>query len=124
MVKYLAPLLLFTTAAIGKWTLPSHSKIVVNAPHMQDGYQEDPTRSCASRHLTEAQLRKKFATYHELKPMELHDKYMVEGCVIEGTITLNQRQFHFIEQPINLLETDYPDGKLHQLGGQHSDTNE
>lgn len=87
---------------------------------MQKGYAPDPLQTC-DRHITERQLRAMFATYHELKEMELHDGYAVEGCVIEGDVIVDGKRFRYTQQPINLLWTTWPDGKDHLLGGKHSD---
>ncbi len=62
-----------------------------------------------------------FATYHELQELEMHDGYEDVGCAIEGDIFVDGQRFHYVQQPVHLLQTNWPDGKPHQLGGRHSD---
>ena len=58
---------------------------------------------------------------HELKDGELFQDYQVSGCAIEGDAIVDGKTFRYIEQPIHILQTTWPDGKMHELGGKHSD---
>ena len=121
MVTQLLGLFLYlSTGGAGSWRLPARAIITIEPAHLLPGYPENDT-PCSTRRITVRQLRRKFATYHELKEMELHDGYADMGCAIEGDIVVDGKKFRYIEQPINLLQTNWPDGKMHQLGGKHSD---
>jgi len=46
----------------------------------------------------------------------LFQGYQVSGCAI-----VDGKTFRYTEQPIHILQTTWPDGKMHELGGKHSD---
>lgn len=115
-------LALFLAVGPGAWKLPANARITMETAHIRKGYSPNYLENCAKRRITEQQLRHMFATYHELHEMEEHDGYEVEGCVIEGDILVGGKRFRYIQQPIHLLQTTWPDGKPHELGGgKHSD---
>ena len=115
----LLALFLLGSGAAGSFKLPARAKITMQQARAEDHYYEQ--LGCSERKITERELRRYFATYHETKGDEYTHDYMYEACVIEGDIQVGNRHFHFAERPINLLETTWPDGKLHLLGGKHSD---
>ena len=119
MVTAIVGLFLFIGGA-GFWKLPTRAKITREPAHLLSGYK-DGFIPCSSRHITERELRRKFATYHELKDGELFQDYQVSGCAIEGNTIVDGIAFRYIEQPIHILQTTWPDGKMHELGGKHSD---
>ena len=120
MNALLAFFLLFSGAA-GSFKLPARAKITIQTAHAEAGYSPEQYGTCSERKITKRELRRYFATYHETKGDEFTHGYMDIACVIEGDIQVGNRHFHFAERPINLLETTWPDGKLHLLGGKHSD---
>lgn len=111
--------LLLAPGNTGRWRLPVRARITREPAHMLSGYDE--VSGCSTRHISEAALRHEFATYHELERTEMHDGYLYVGCAIEGDIVVDGKSFRYSENPVNLLSTTWPDGKLHQLGGRHSD---
>lgn len=116
-----ALLLFFTRYTAGKWKLPASAKITMRTARAVEGYSSDQYGDCSKRTLTERELRRKFATYHEMTGNEFTHDYQNIGCVIEGDIVVKGKHYSFSERPINLLRTTWPDGVLHQLGGKHSD---
>jgi hypothetical protein len=101
--------------------LPARTKITIEREHMLPGYAAT-SMPCPSGHpLTKRQIRHIFATYHLLAEGEYHDGYAQMGCVTEGDIIVDGKKFRYMVQPINNLQTTWPDGENKLLGGKHSD---
>lgn len=119
-----ALLLFFMSHTADQWKLPASAKITMRTAQAVEGYSSDQYGDCSKRTLTELELRWKFASYHEMIGSEYTRDYQNIGCVIDGDIVVKGKHYSFSERPINLLQTTWPDGVLHQLGGKHSDQTE
>lgn len=126
MVKTVAFFLL--SAVTGGWAghfrLPPDAQINIGKTYILPGYdasQETCPHNGPGETVTRAKVRRMFSTYHELKEMESHDRYLQAGCVTDGEVIVRGKKYTFQVQPVNLLHTTWPDGNMHELGGKHSD---
>ena len=117
--RLLLPLLL-AGATSSRYQLPPSASIRVQKVILGKNVSQSDRKVCLSDYVTPARVRHMFQTYHEITD-EIHDGYQWFDCSTQGSITIGGKHFYWEAQPGNTLNTTYPDGKGHMLGGAHSD---
>lgn len=111
-------LLLSTSLFAKDYQLPTSARIVMGR------LLEEKPNACPNFHLKENDVRQLFKEARPVTQKQIHDNYTWVECFVRGEIYLGNKTYNWKIRPGNLLETDYPDGKIKNLGGKPSDNPE
>jgi hypothetical protein len=99
--------------------IPKAAKVMIGAPGRDEHDAESD--ACKDFRVTSEQVRSRFRTYHRLTQDELHDRYILAPCWVDGELTIKGKTYTWRARPGNTIETTYPDGAAKMLGGKPSD---